>query len=151
MASSSGEDEYCVSSRTPRHKKGPVYMAKLIKQHTVAGTKITINFDSKGNLRGKKGDTWRSFFGMVARSRIPITYNDWRKVPDHYKETLWRDENVSFSLIETYTCLGCEPHKKHELKVAGSTWKNFKSRLAKDYIHGEKANEDPLVEYKYLD
>ncbi|KAL9680545.1 hypothetical protein QQ045_018426 [Rhodiola kirilowii] len=46
---------------------------------------------------------------------------------------------------------GCELHKKHEMKVAGSIWKNFKSRLAREYIHGDKATEDPLVEYKYLD
>ncbi|KAL9668262.1 hypothetical protein QQ045_002641 [Rhodiola kirilowii] len=94
-SSSSGADDFCVSSRTSRHKKGPVYMAKLIKQHTAAGTKLTINFDRKGNPKGKKGDTWRSFLGMVARSRVPITYPDWRKVPDHYKITLWRDATVS--------------------------------------------------------
>ncbi|KAL9677957.1 hypothetical protein QQ045_015795 [Rhodiola kirilowii] len=85
-----------VSLPAHRHNKGPVYMAKLIKQHIVAGTKITINFDSKGNPKGKKGDTWRSFLGIMARSRVLITYNDWRKVPDHYKETLWRDATVIF-------------------------------------------------------
>ncbi|KAL9674868.1 hypothetical protein QQ045_003067 [Rhodiola kirilowii] len=142
-SSSSGEDNFCVSSRTPKQKKGHVYMSGLVKQHTKAGTKLTVNFDSKGNPKGKNGNNWRSYLGTVARSRIPITYNDWRKVPDHYKLTLWRDATVIFD--------GCEPHKKHEMKVAGSIWKNFKSRLAKEYIHDAKANEDPMGEYKYLD
>lgn len=37
------------------------------------------------------------------------------------------------------------------MKAAGSMWKNFKTRLAKEYIFGAKAEEDPLSVYKFLD
>lgn len=95
-SSSSDEDDICTSSGKSRQKKGPVYMSKLIKKHTLNGTKITVNFDQKKRPIGNDGVVWRSFLGMVARSRVPITYSDWRKVPNHYKETLWREANVSF-------------------------------------------------------
>lgn len=46
---------------------------------------------------------------------------------------------------------GCEPYKKNEMKAACQSWKLFKTRLAKEYIFGNKAHEDPLGEYKFLD
>ncbi|KAL9687517.1 hypothetical protein QQ045_031920 [Rhodiola kirilowii] len=119
-SSSGAEDDFCVSARTPSHKKGPVYMAKLIKQHTKARTKLTVNFDSKGNPKGKNGTNWRSFLGMVARSRIPITFNDWRKVPDHYKVTLWRDATSTVSwTIHPHRPLCPGPYRPHNQLCPG--------------------------------
>lgn len=105
-SSSSGEDNFCIASRTKKGKRGPVYMAKLVKEHTMKGTKLTVQFDDRCDPRGDNATTWRSYLCMLARSRVPITFSDWRKVPSHYKETLWRDATVS--LFKLYLVLVCD-------------------------------------------
>ncbi|KAL9684772.1 hypothetical protein QQ045_022213 [Rhodiola kirilowii] len=81
--------------------------------------------------------------GTVVRTRVPIDYKDGRKVPSEVKDFMWNEATEVF--------VGPERYKEQEVKYASSAWRNFKSRLATDYIFGKKKDEDPTKEYQYID
>ncbi|KAL9666926.1 hypothetical protein QQ045_001270 [Rhodiola kirilowii] len=142
-SSSTGEKDFHVEQHTTKKtKRGPSYMLDLIRSHRENGTKIPIEFDAIGYPLGKAGDTWRSYLGVVARTRVPIEYTYWRKVPQTCKDVMWNEA------IEVF--LGCDTHKEQEIKYASNAWRNFKTRLATDYIFGNRKDEDPTKEYKFI-
>ncbi|KAL9683102.1 hypothetical protein QQ045_014917 [Rhodiola kirilowii] len=152
-SSSSGEKDFHVEQRTTKKtKRDSSLMLDMIRRHREDGTKITVEFDAKGYPIGNAGDTWRSYLGVVVRTRIPIEYTNWRKVPQTCKDVMWNEATVIYSIIPlSYLFLGPDTRKEQEVKYASSAWRNFKTRLAKDYIFGKRKDEDPTKEYKFID
>ncbi|KAL9672931.1 hypothetical protein QQ045_029184 [Rhodiola kirilowii] len=142
-SSSSSEDDHNDTSGKVPNKRGLVYMGRFVKRHKDAGIKATVEWDRRGNPIGKVGDNWRSYLGTLVRCRVPIVHSDWRKVPKHFKNYVWREATAVFD--------GVEDHKNQELSAACKMWKQFKSRLAQDYIYGDGTDEDALKKYSYID
>ncbi|KAL9665117.1 hypothetical protein QQ045_020527 [Rhodiola kirilowii] len=145
QSSSSGDEDFHVEQCAPtkKTKRGPSLMLDLIRRHMEAGTKMSVEFSDTGYLLGKIGDNLRSYLGTVVRTRIPIDFPDWRKVPSKLKDLMWNEATEVF--------VGPERYKEQEVKYASSAWRNFKSRLATDYIFSKKKDEDPTKEYQYID
>ncbi|KAL9678014.1 hypothetical protein QQ045_015852 [Rhodiola kirilowii] len=100
-SSNSSEDDHNDTSGTVPKKRGLVYMSRFIKRHKEAGTKATVEWNRRGNPLGKVADNWRNYLGVVVRCRVPIIHTDWRKVPKHFKDNVWREATIRASLILT--------------------------------------------------
>ena len=57
-----------------------------------------VMYNSYGVPVGKKRNDLRNYIGMIVRARVPIIYDEWRKVPLDIKETLWTHFQEKFKL-----------------------------------------------------
>ena len=69
---------------------------------------------------------------VVVREHVPITYQDWRKVPADLKGAVWREIKRCFQYPEDQfdeaLCRG------HALAIAGKALRSLRSHLNKDYV-----------------
>ena len=62
-----------------------------------------MQFDSKGRPIGEEAAELQSYVGLLAREKVKITYDSWKKVPGDVKDHIWEAVNVSFIIY--YDCL----------------------------------------------
>lgn len=90
------EEEACLNDESqPQHNRGPVTGKKQTGKRKRDGGKTKVEYNSLGVPIGEPGDDLSTLVGVLARSAIPITYNDWRNVPQELKERIWETVNVS--------------------------------------------------------
>ncbi|KAL9659572.1 hypothetical protein QQ045_024379 [Rhodiola kirilowii] len=104
------------------------------ERHKEAGTKKLVTLEGGGTIAGEVSTSFKTYLGIVARSRVPITYGTWKLV--HGER---RDMN---ELTRKF--------KAREMRAATSMWRNFKSELANQYIFGPKQGEDPTIMYPFI-
>ncbi|KAH9722948.1 protein kinase domain-containing protein [Citrus sinensis] len=75
---------------------------------------------------GKKRNDLRNYIGMIVRARVPIIYDEWRKVPLDIKETLWTHFQEKFKLSLKA--------KTQVFKWMGIALRGFRCKLANEYI-----------------
>lgn len=64
------------------------------------GIKETVRYNKKGQPYGKEATNLISALGMIVRSTVPITANDWRKdVSLDMKEKMWLLIEVKLKLV----------------------------------------------------
>ena len=56
--------------------------------------KVKLHVNKYNQLVGEGSNKFKSNLGKLVRTHIPITYHDWRVVPDAYKEDVWNDAMV---------------------------------------------------------
>ncbi|KDO53893.1 hypothetical protein CISIN_1g042196mg [Citrus sinensis] len=93
---------------------------------------------------GKKRDNLRNYIRVIVRERVPIIYDDWRKVPLDIKETLWTHFQEKFKLsLKAKT----EVFKWMRIALRG-----FRCKLANEYILPNANNlsslKKPPLEYE---
>lgn len=69
-------------------KRGPVTMHRIVRRKML-GIKYTVNFNAKGEPYGKAATEMQSYIGVLARSKAPIWYDSWKKVPAERKKKIW--------------------------------------------------------------
>ncbi|RLM93752.1 hypothetical protein C2845_PM08G20190 [Panicum miliaceum] len=76
---------------------------------------------------------FRNVCGAVARDQLQtwITTNDWKKVPDSTKESMWAALQACFRFPEGKSK---EDAKKFAMITLGTAFKNFRHTLHKDYV-----------------
>ena len=84
--------------------------------------------------------------GVIARDRVPINIEDWRKV-DRVDKTLkdncWTELLQSFEFPEgSHAAV-----RRHALMTMGKSWSGFKYELNRDYV---KKNKLPFKDFGYL-
>ena len=89
------------STRTPR---GRTHMDRLSVQRG-QGIRKEVEFDSKGRPIGKVASELQSYVGVLAREKVKITYDTWKKVPMDVKEQIW--ESVNVSPVVYKVCMEC--------------------------------------------
>ncbi|KAK4858992.1 hypothetical protein QYF36_024953 [Acer negundo] len=72
------------STKAPR---GLTTKAKIIKNRS-EGIKLVLQYNDMGVMVGEVKTDLVSIIGILARTSIPITYDDWRYVPRHIKDKL---------------------------------------------------------------
>ena len=81
---------------------------------------------------------------MIVREKIPIIYDDWRKVPLDMKETLWTHFQEKFKLSLKA--------KTEVFKWMGTALRGFRCKLANEYILPNANNlsslKKPPLEYE---
>lgn len=85
------------SSSGTKRDRGATMLPRLLKDG--ATSKRTVEYNELGQPIGDGSITLSSYCGCVGRSFVPITYDDWRKVPDEVKEKCWIAISVSIHLF----------------------------------------------------
>ena len=75
---------------------------------------------------------FRNVCGAIARDQLQtwITTNDWKKVPDSIKESMWAALQACFRFLEGKPK---EDAKKFAMITLGTAFRNFRHTLHKDY------------------
>ncbi|GAY57112.1 hypothetical protein CUMW_176910, partial [Citrus unshiu] len=63
-----------------------------------ASDQTEVMYNSYGVPVGKKRNNLRNYIRVIVWERVPIIYDDWRKVPLDIKETLWTHFQEKFKL-----------------------------------------------------
>ena len=79
----------------------------------------------------------------IVREHVPITYQDWRKVPKLLKKKVWDDVKERFSYPEGYDVETC---KAHALSIAGKALRTLRWQL-KNYVEKGKT---PFEDYNFI-
>ena len=78
----------------------------------------------------------------LAKEIVPITYLDWRKVPNNLKKKVWKGVKLRFRFpANTYDEKLCQ---KHAMTIASKGLRSFRGHLYKDYV---LQGRSPLVDY----
>ncbi|XP_074299535.1 uncharacterized protein LOC141630659 [Silene latifolia] len=138
----------CSSTTRPRKIKSVVLMKELTTLRD-QGKKLKVEFDSDGEPIEKIGAKYTSYVGLLGRSKVLITICTWKHVGEELKLKIW-DEVLSVFDI---------PKTKYQqvIKIANTTWTNFKSKLTAVYVYqkppkGRKlpVETDPVKKYPYI-
>ncbi|KAL9674444.1 hypothetical protein QQ045_030716 [Rhodiola kirilowii] len=122
-------------------------MKKLIEKHN-DGTMETVTIEADGTIGGPVRTSFRSYIGTVAKSRVLITYENWKLVTKELRDTVW-DETLRLFDVPQNDMIS--KLKKTEMRAATVMWRNFKSELTNQYIFCEKQGQDPREMYSYIE
>lgn len=73
-------------------------MMSRISRLRALGLTLHVEFTPNGEAIGPNGSMFRSYLGVLTRSKIPITYKKWKDVPDELKDLIWDDVEVNIYL-----------------------------------------------------
>ena len=109
-----------------------------------ASDQTEVMYNSYGVPVGKKRNDLRNYIAVIVRERVPIIYDDWRKVPLDIKEMLWTHFQEKFKLSLKA--------KTEVFKWMGTALRGFRCKLANEYILPNANNlsslKKPLLEYE---
>ncbi|XP_040367479.1 uncharacterized protein LOC112180552 [Rosa chinensis] len=106
-------------------KRGMVTMSRITNR-LIRGKRLTVKFNEKGEPVGKAAKEMQSYIGVLARTKIPISINDWREVDLDEKEKIWESIKDAFVVPKEL--------KKMVISSAATKWREFKSKLTNMYI-----------------
>lgn len=69
-------------------KRGAVTMQRIVRRK-ILGIKLPVDFNAKGEAYGKAAAEMQSYIGVLARTKPPIWYDTWKKVPKERKTKIW--------------------------------------------------------------
>ncbi|KAK9677587.1 hypothetical protein RND81_11G153600 [Saponaria officinalis] len=100
-----------------------------------------IEFDQQGTPIGDGKTHFASDLGVIARN-ILITYEDWSKVPEGEKETIWRDIKAKSEKARAAQKNNIHPHYMGRAGYVGKTKQWFKEELEQETLNNPDA--DPI-------
>jgi hypothetical protein len=81
----------------------------------------------------------------IVREHVPITYQDWRKVPDDLKGAVWGEVKRRFEYppnqFDEDLCRG------HALAIVGKALCGLRSHLNREYVQKRKK---PYTDYNFI-
>ena len=66
------------------------------------GMKFAVGWNSRGQPVDPNKAKFVSYIGVVTRRTVPISYDNWRKIPDTLKDTIWDDVQVIYFNRDLY-------------------------------------------------
>ncbi|XP_047315063.1 uncharacterized protein LOC124919009 isoform X2 [Impatiens glandulifera] len=102
-------------------------------------TKITISFDEFGQPIGDETPKLITFLGTLARNGelAPLTYVDWRTVPEDNKAKMWKLVQSKFDIDPQF--------RDWTTKSVGKKWKDWKAHLKSTHYLSHDNDEDRLA------
>jgi hypothetical protein len=89
--------------------------------------------------------TFSNQCSCIVREKVPITYDNWKNVPDDLKGIVWGEMKRWFTYPpQSYDEEKC---KEHALYVASKALRNFRSMLNKEYV---KTGKTPFERYNFI-
>jgi hypothetical protein len=89
--------------------------------------------------------TFNNQCSCIVKEKVPITYNDWRKVPKVIKGNVWGEVKRRFTCpTEGYDE---DKYMRHVLFVAGKALRNFRSMLNREYV---QKGRTPFEDYNFI-
>ncbi|KAK1300708.1 hypothetical protein QJS10_CPB13g00710 [Acorus calamus] len=123
---------------TRRGKRGPTRCHSVWK--TDYGQRIPVSMNEFGQAVGPNAARLISFMGTIARDghMVPLTYVDWRRVPDELKEAMW---NIIKSKFEVDPAI-----KTWVLKSIATKWRDWKALLKNKHYKVHETDEERLAD-----
>ncbi|XP_040369394.1 uncharacterized protein LOC121051272 [Rosa chinensis] len=97
-----------------------------ITRRLIRAKKLKVNSNADGEPIGKAAKEMQSYIGVLERTKIPISINDWRNVPLDEKDKIWNSIQDAYVVPKEW--------KKLVITSAGHKWREFKSKLTNWYI-----------------
>jgi hypothetical protein len=89
--------------------------------------------------------TFSNQISCLVREHVPITYQDWRKVPKELKDLVWKGVQLRFNYPkEQFEEKAC---RKHALTIAGKALRTLRNHLYQDYVLVDRS---PLEDYNFI-
>ncbi|XP_057779523.1 uncharacterized protein LOC130998105 [Salvia miltiorrhiza] len=88
---------------------------------------MVLEQDSENHVIGSNAKYFSSQLGIMAKdgNKLPLSYTDWRAVPNTQKDLIWDDVKENTNLTDNY--------KNNCLRKIGKLWKDWKGRLKAKY------------------
>ncbi|KAH9619356.1 hypothetical protein KSS87_013452 [Heliosperma pusillum] len=143
-------DKEAPSSKNDQHKK-----PKRKGRGATTGLKAKgqnnrpkhIKFDKFGRPFGAGRLAFSRDIGDIARNNIKITYEDWFKVPEGIKDSIWQDIKTKWNFED-------DTMRQKVLSIVGVRFRLFKTTLTSFFVYKnrkqrrEEPLDDPLPLYK---
>ncbi|KAL2460540.1 Uncharacterized protein Adt_43960 [Abeliophyllum distichum] len=127
--------DYSSARRKSRGRgRGPTRCLQLLSEK-----RISITTNALGQPIGHEAPKLTSFLGILARNGnlLPLTYVDWRAVPNESKESLWQKVQSRFDIDPV--------SKGWVLQSLGRKWKDWKSKLKSAHYYPHETDEERLA------
>ncbi|KAL5569746.1 hypothetical protein UlMin_026321 [Ulmus minor] len=133
------------SEKKKKQPRGPTYMPKVIRKK-IQGERMPVSINRRGQFVGHNGTELQSYLGVLARQNVPISFPSWPKVSRELKDKIWEQAQAVYDVDVKA--------RKLALSSAGSKWRQFKYKLAKNWILPFKDNPEklrkPPKEYNFI-
>ncbi|GMP70517.1 hypothetical protein CsSME_00029332 [Camellia sinensis var. sinensis] len=105
--------------------RGPTQMRKI--WGTRDDERLIVNWNKLGQPDDKLATKLSAFIGTIVRDgkNAPLTYKNWHKVPEHYKDHIWALVQSKFDLPSHA--------RKWVMKCSGKKLKDWKANIKKNY------------------
>ncbi|KAK4280242.1 hypothetical protein QN277_011888 [Acacia crassicarpa] len=130
------QDEPSSSENVPRNhpacrgRRGTRMMDVTLSR--TSGSRLEIQFHEKLQPVGPNKSKYNSFVGYLARCKVSILIDEWKKVDfDTVKQPIWDTIRL------TYTIPNSEELKDKTLSYCADWWRKFKTFIANTYIFAE--------------
>ncbi|KAL2893875.1 hypothetical protein RDABS01_009784 [Bienertia sinuspersici] len=154
MASSPSDDECtcddnytcpsCVAYKGKGDKgRGATRMAFIARARN-RGVRFNVQFNERGQPIGDHSEKMMSYWGSIVKKFIPITFENWHKVPKTLKDTLFEDLTVIFHCF-----MPLNGYSICNTFMQGEIWKNFKCELTRYWLFDEKKQLRDVPPSKY--
>ncbi|PRQ47657.1 hypothetical protein RchiOBHm_Chr2g0102081 [Rosa chinensis] len=119
------DDDENVTGGLKLLKRGMVTLNRITKR-LIRGRRMKVEFNAQGEPIGKAAKEMQSYIGVLARTKIPISIQDWREVDVDEKVKIWESIQDAFVVRKEW--------KKLVITSAANKWREFKRKLTKLYI-----------------
>ena len=77
-------------------------MKHVVKRRSEGCPRPKIQVNRKGQPIGRESTQMMSHLGVLARSKIPISYKSWKNVPAPDKDVIWEEIMVSIQFLHLF-------------------------------------------------
>ncbi|KAG2409439.1 uncharacterized protein HKW66_Vig0001040 [Vigna angularis] len=112
----------------------------------VDGQRRHVDIDPRsGHPSGPNADRFRSYLGKLAKSHVSILHACWDDVLEVDKNLLWQDIQQHYDIPNTIQI------RKKVLSHIAIRWMDFKTRLTRLYVFGDRQHENPSQQYTFTE
>ncbi|KAG2404916.1 uncharacterized protein HKW66_Vig0041710 [Vigna angularis] len=128
-----------------RRGRGITPLADVTSER-VDGQRRHVDIDPRlGHPSGPNADRFRSYLGKLAKSHVSILHATWDDVLVVDKNLLWQDIQQHYDIPNTI-----QIRKKVSSHIA-IRWRDFKTRLTRLYVFGDRQHENPCHQYTFIE
>ncbi|XP_052736348.1 uncharacterized protein LOC108337652 [Vigna angularis] len=114
-----------------------------VTSRRIAMERLMVEIDPRsGRPNGPHAEKFRSYLGMLAKTHVSIVIASWDDVPKMEKNLLWQD------ILQNFDIPNNEKIRKKVLSHIAIRWRDFKTRLTRLYVFGDRQHDTPCVKYK---
>ncbi|KAL5555461.1 hypothetical protein UlMin_037697 [Ulmus minor] len=110
------------------------------------GERIPVSINRRGQFVGHNGTELQSYLGVLARQNVLISFPSWPKVSRELNDKIWEQAQAVYDMDVKA--------RKLALSSTGSKWRQFKYKIAKNWMLPSKDNPEklrkPPKEYNFI-
>ncbi|KAJ1422167.1 hypothetical protein SESBI_13166 [Sesbania bispinosa] len=95
MTSQNKDDES--TSKYKENRRGRSILKDVAKARK-ENRKFEVGWNNRDQPIDPNKTKFSNYLGLVAKTMVPITIDDWKTTPQHIKDSVWTDVTVIFSI-----------------------------------------------------